>query len=247
VTDGKQLDPYATDKRRMNEADPRAGLVLILEDHVLAAAAQSRLAGQIGARAHVEHTADGALAFVAANDVSSMLVDVNLGPGGTGLDFLDRARNELACKAAALVFSGMHEGQLLVPPNRFGASFIQKPAPIDVLVRFYRITALWPSYRRTMERVVRHFETDPDEEHRLSTWHIELVQQFMFFGSEGIRHRLAVSDGVRKRGQRRLFRALGLTRLREIWEVLSLLEGVPESFWGHLLRKRKERRRRRKK
>ncbi len=218
-----------------------SGLLLIVEDMPVVASSHGRAARRMGARTHVETTADGALAFLESNDVAGMLIDVNLGEGGDGLDFLRRAREDLVSFTAALVLSGLTDDQLIVAPCRLGAIFRSKPGEGTELRRYFRMVAKWPSYQQSLDKIIAYFQSDPDPDHRLTDWHKVLVQQYLFFGNESLDERLGVSRGTRKRLQKPLLDALDIETIADVWEILSLVEGASDlSLWG-LLRARPDR------
>ncbi len=211
------------------------GLLLVLEDMPVVATSHTRAARRIGARTRVESTVEGALSFLEANDVSGLLIDVNLGDGGDGLDFLRRAREEQESFVAAMVLSGLADDQLTLAPYRLGAIYRPKPGDGDELRRFFRMVARWPAFRRSLEKIVEHYSSPRDPRHRLTRRHLQLVQQYLFFGRESLDERLGVSKGTRKRLQKPLLEALALESLDDIWEVLSLFEGASDVSIRNLL------------
>jgi ActR/RegA family two-component response regulator len=220
---------------RQAVAKAQPGLLLIVEDMPVVASSHQRAARRMGARSHVESTADGALAFLEKSDVSGMLVDVNLGDGGNGLDFLRRAREDLERFTTALVFSGLSDDQLILAPCRLGALFRAKPGDGAELRRFFRMVARWPTYDDRLNHIFDYFDKSRDPSLRLTEWHRLLIQQYLFFGTESIDERLGVSRGTRKRLQKPLLDALRIETLSEIWEVLSLVEGASDVSIRNLL------------
>jgi FixJ family two-component response regulator len=234
----KQLGLVGPDNRRMDHAGPPPGAVLILDDEESVRRSCSRLARSMRAVPYVAHSEESALEVVAKHKLAAMVVDVNLGNGGNGLAFLRRAK-ERECDAAVMVFSGMPDNALQIAPYRLGATFVPKPVEPAVLLRFFRVAARWPAYHDTLTKIVRHFARHAVEESRLTDEHILLVKQYLFFGHEDLNQRLGISASTRKRQQQPLTHALGIERLHEIWEVLSLFEGATDFPWGAALASRR--------
>lgn len=172
-------------------------------------------------------TADETLAAARASAPDVVLLDVRLGPGGTGIDVARALRRELP-ESRVLLFTGVARDADVVAALMAGASgFIQKGVDQEALVDAIRTVAGGGTLfdEELTANVLHRLADDEDTDPRLATLS-EREREILRLMADGhtnreIAHKLHLAEKTVKNHITRLLAKLGVQRRTEAIRIMA--------------------------